>query len=89
VRGVWPAPAGGYLLLTHAGCQLWYLDPGGMIHLLVNGAKGRTHNGDGTYFYRPAEARIGEGRSVAMDYEGNILLCESDYGYLRRIRFAK
>ena len=32
------------------------------------------------------EPKISEGRSVAMDYEGNILICESDYGYIRRIR---
>lgn len=89
VRGVWPAPTGGYLLLSHAGCQLWYLDPAGIIHLLVNGAGGRTHRGDGTYFYKPSEPRISEGRSVTIDYEGNVLMCESDYGYLRRIRIAK
>jgi hypothetical protein len=86
VRSVWPVPTGGYLLLTHDGCQLWYLDAAGIVHLLLNGARGRTHSGDGWFFYTP-EPKISEGRSVAMDYLGNILVCESDYGYLRRIRF--
>lgn len=86
VRGVWLVPTGGYLLLTHDGCQLWYLDSGGVVRLLLNGARGRTHYGDGEFFYGP-EARISEGRSVTMDYAGNILVCESDYGYVRRIRF--
>lgn len=86
VRGVWPVPTGGYLLLTHDGCQLWYLDAGGTVRLLLNGARGRTHSGDGLYFYTP-ETKISEGRSVTMDYAGNILICESDYGFIRRIRF--
>jgi hypothetical protein len=86
VRSVWPVPTGGYLLLTHEGCQLWYLDSSGTIRLLVNGASGRTHAGDGTFFYAP-DARISEGRSITMDYDGNIIVCESDWGYVRRIRF--
>jgi hypothetical protein len=86
VRSVWPVPTGGFLLLTHEGCQLWYLDTSGIVRLLLNGGRGRTHAGDGSWFYS-AEQRISEGRSVTMDYDGNILVCESDYGYVRRIQF--
>jgi DNA-binding beta-propeller fold protein YncE len=86
VRSIWPVPTGGYLLLTHDGCQLWYLDTAGIVRLLLNGDRGRTHSGNGSFFYTP-EPKISEGRSVAMDYEGNILICESDYGYIRRISF--
>jgi hypothetical protein len=86
VRSVWPVPTGGYLLLTHDGCQLWYLDTTGIIHLLLNGARGRTHSGDGWFFYTPYPA-ISEGRNVSMDYDGNIIITESDWGYVRRIRF--
>jgi hypothetical protein len=89
VRGAWPVPTGGYLLLTHDGCQLWYLDSGGIVHLLLHGAGGRTHAGDGSFFYQPTEPRMSEGRSIAMDYDGNIIICESDYGYVRRIRFQQ
>lgn len=63
------------------------MDGAGILHLLVNGAGGKTHGGDGEYFYRPSEFEISEGRSVSIDYAGNIILCESDYGYIRRIRF--
>jgi hypothetical protein len=87
VRSAWPVPTGGFLLLTHDGCQLWYLDTAGMVHLLINGAGGRTHDGDGQFFYNPSQFKISEGRSVTMDYEGNILICESDWGYVRRIQF--
>lgn len=86
VRSIWPVPTGGFLLLTHNGCQLWYMDTAGVIHLFLNGARGSTHAGDGQFFYTPWPA-ISEGRSVTMDYEGNILITESDYGYVRRIRF--
>jgi hypothetical protein len=86
VRGVWPVPTGGYLLLTHDGCQLWYLDTAGIVRLLLAGGGGRTHAGDGMFFYSP-DPKISEGRSVTMDFEGNIVLCESDYGFIRRIRF--
>jgi len=86
VRGIWPVPTGGYLLITHDGCQLWYMNTAGVVRLLLNGAPGRTHAGDGTFFYTSGLA-MAEGRSVTMDYDGNILLCESDYGYIRRIRF--
>jgi hypothetical protein len=67
------------------------VDAGNTMHLLVNGAGGSVfvHAGDGQYFFAPDEVRIGEGRSVALDYAGNILLCESDYGFIRRIRFAR
>jgi sugar lactone lactonase YvrE len=87
VRSAWPVPTGGFLLLTHDGCQLWYLDAAGILRLLLNGAGGRTHDGDGLFFYEPLQLKISEGRSVTMDYEGNILVCESDYGYVRRIQF--
>ena len=89
VRGIWPVPAGGYLLLTHDGCQLWYRDTAGVVHLLLHGAGGSTHAGDGQWFFDPGEPRISEGRSVSMDYGGNILICESDWGFVRRIRFLR
>jgi hypothetical protein len=86
-RGVWAVPTGGYLFLLHDGCQLWYMDGANVMHLLLNGASGSTHSGDGLYFYNPEEWKISEGRSVTMDYAGNVIICESDYGYIRRIRF--
>ena len=89
VRGVWAVPTGGYLFLEHDGCDLWYMDTANLMHRLVAGAGGTTHAGDGQYFYDPSQLKISEGRSVSMDYDGNILICESDYGYIRRIRFQR
>src|SRR5262249_48306618 len=68
VRSIWPLPNGGYLLLTHDGCQLWYLDSAGVIHLFLDGDTGRTHAGDGQFFYSP-DPKISEGRAVTVDYD--------------------
>jgi hypothetical protein len=89
VRSAWPVPTGGYLLVTHEGSQLWYLDTAGIVRLLLNGAGGTTHAGDGSFFYQPATPTMSEGRAVTLDCQGNILVCESDYGYIRRIRFQR
>ena len=90
-RGVWPVPTGGYLLLLHDGAQLWYVDAANTAYLLVNGIGGNVfvQAGDGGFFYAPSQFFIGEGRSVTMDYPGNIIICESDYGFIRRIRFLR
>jgi len=87
-RGIWAAPGGGYFLLLHDGAQLWFVDAGGTAHLLVNGAGGtaRVHDGDGRTLFSPDELKIGEGRSVTVDTCGDLILCESDYGFIRRIR---
>lgn len=90
-RGVWPVPTGGYLLLLHDGAQLWYVNSAGTARLLVNGTGGNVYvqAGDGQFFYAPRWSLIGEGRSVTMDWAGNIIICESDYGFVRRIRFLR
>lgn len=49
----------------------------------------QTHDGDGLFFYDPSQLKISEGRNVSMDYDGNIFVCESDWGYNRRIRFRR
>jgi sugar lactone lactonase YvrE len=90
-RGVWAVPTGGYLLLLHDGAQLWFVDAAGTMRLLITGVGGSlyVHAGDGQHFFNHDEYRIGEGRSVAMDDSGNIILCESDYGFIRRVRFQR
>ena len=90
-RGIWAVPTGGYIILLHDGAQLWYVDNANIMHLLVNGIGGNgfVHGGDGQYFYAPDQFNIGEGRSVALDYAGNIIICESDYGFIRRVNFSR
>jgi hypothetical protein len=87
VRGVWSLPTGGYLLATHEGSQVLYVDPAGIIHVMVDGASG-AHSGDGQWFHS-AGAKVSEVRSVSLDSYGNMLIVESDYGYVRRIDFTR
>lgn len=87
VRGIWPVPTGGYLLATHEGSQILYVDPANILHVLVDGYAG-FHYGDGEWFYTPGW-KVSEPRSVTMDAQGNILIVESDYGFLRQVDFQR
>ena len=87
VRGVWLMPPGGYLLATHEGSQVLYVDTAAIIHVFVNGTAG-AHSGDGLWFHSDGN-KISEVRSVSLDYRGNILITENDSGFVRRIDFLR
>ena len=87
VRGVWPVPSGGYLLALHEGNQLLYTDTAHIVHIFVDGQNG-AHSGDGEWFHSPG-FKLGQLRSVSLDAEGNILIVESDLGFVRRINFQR
>jgi hypothetical protein len=87
VRAVWALPTGGYFLGTHEGSQVLYVDPAGIIHVFVNGAIG-AHAGDGQWFYTPGY-KVSEPRAVTLDPQGNLLITESDSGYVRRVEFMR
>ncbi len=89
VRGVWFLPTGAYFLCTHRGSQVWYVDVDGSVHLFLNGSTSDTHAGDGTWFWNPTEFRVSENRAVTMDREGNLLICENDSGYIRKVQFLR
>src|SRR5882672_7175606 len=63
VRGVWPVPNGGYLLAMHAGSQVLYVDPAGIVYVFVAGQNGGAHSGDGSWFHAPG-FKVTEVRSV-------------------------
>lgn len=86
VRGICFLPNGGYFLATDAACQVWYVDPAGVIHLTLSGASG-AHAGDDSWFYaNPTTPKMSNGKQVTLDYEGNLILTESEYGYVRKIQ---
>ena len=85
VRGVWAVPSGGYLLGTDQGSQVLYVDTAGIVHVFVNGQPG-AHSGDGLWFRSPGY-KVSEVRSVTLDTQGNILIVEDDFGFVRRIDF--
>jgi len=85
VRGIWFHPNGGYFLATHKGGQIWFVDPDGIIHLFVDGGKNDQHSGDRRAYNSPGK-KISEPRAISIDHEGNLLITESDYGFIRRVK---
>ncbi|ABV38222.1 hypothetical protein Ssed_3618 [Shewanella sediminis HAW-EB3] len=85
VRGIWFHPNGGYFLATHKGGQIWFVDPDGVIHLFVDGGKNDQHFGDRRTYNTPGK-KISEPRAISMDSKGNLLITESDYGYIRIVK---
>ncbi len=84
VRAIAFVDTGGYLLGTHEGSQLWYVDTGGFVHLFLEGRNDHTHAGDGEHFRTPGP-KISEVRAIALDSRGNVLITENDFGYVREI----
>jgi hypothetical protein len=89
VRGVWLFPTGGYLLASHEGSQMLYVDPAGIAHIFLDGKFGNYHNGDGQWFRASSPPKFSEARAVSMDSHGNILITENDFGYIRKIEFMR
>ena len=87
VRGIWFLPSGGYLLATHEGSQVWYVDTAGTIHLFVDGQTS-AHGGDGQYFHSPG-FKISQPRQITMTDDGELLITENDSGYVRKIIFQR
>jgi len=87
VRGIWFLPNGAYLLATHEGSQVWYVDTAGTIRLLVDGLR-LTHAGDGQWFHSPG-LKVSEPRQITMTDDGDLLITENDLGYIRKISFSR
>ncbi len=88
VRGIWQPPIGGYFLVNDYSAQIVYVDITGVLHLLLNG-QNDDHAGDGGWFYAPSKYFIGQGRSITMDTNGNLIIVENDTGYVRKIDFHR
>lgn len=85
-------PNGGWFTCEHSpGNRIWYIDPAGIIHRWVNGNDANNFRaGDGGWFYdNPASAKVSRVRSVIPDPFGNLIIVESNYGYVRRIKFQR
>ena len=88
VRGIWFLATGGYFLCTDVASQVWYVDPEGHIHLLLDGDAAGAHAGDGAWFYQDLSThKVSNSRQITLDYDGNLLITESNFGYVRKIRF--
>lgn len=91
-RSIWFIPNGGFFIGEHdPGSRVWYVDPAGIIHRWMNGSSVNNFRvGDGQWFYaNPATAKLSKVRSVNADPNGNLIIVESNFGYVRRINFKR
>ncbi|HKQ40635.1 MAG TPA: hypothetical protein VJ063_21370 [Verrucomicrobiae bacterium] len=91
-RSICFIPNGGYFIAEHdPGNRVWYVDPAGIIHRWLNGnSANNSRVGDGQWFYaNPTVAKVSRVRAVNADPFGNLIITESNYGYVRRIRFER
>ena len=86
VRGIFFHPEGGYLLATHHGGQVWFVDDNQTIHLLIDGDnRNSTHAGDGLPLSTPGK-KVSEVRQVTLSPAGDLIVTEHDGGYIRVAR---
>jgi hypothetical protein len=95
-RCVWFLPNGGFFISEHdvgggLGNRIWYVDPAGVIHLWLNGSSTRNFRvGDGEWFYaNPGTPKVSRVRAINTDPFGNLIITESNFGFVRRINFRR
>lgn len=84
VRGIWFLNDNSFFLATHAGSQVWYVDTDGILNLFLDGHPDHSHSGDGEAF-NSSGYKISEVRAVSIDLKGNLIITESDFGFLRMV----
>ena len=87
VRGIAFHPAGGYFLATHKGGDIWYVDRGGLIQMVVRGDSNNTH----TTVPQPLPVTtnsISEVRFISVAPNGDLLMATNDNGFIRRARYT-
>ena len=82
-RAIWPF-LGGWFIGLHGGNKVVYLDDRGTTHLFLDGGAG-AHAGDGEPFDTPG-AKINEVRSLTLSMGGDMIIVESDAGYVRVVK---
>jgi hypothetical protein len=95
-RSVWFLPNNGFFISEHdagggLGNRIWYVDPAGIIHRWMNGSSADNKRvGDAQWFYaNPSQAKVSRVRAVNTDPFGNLIITESNFGYVRRIKFQR
>jgi sugar lactone lactonase YvrE len=90
VRGAAFHPLGGYFLGCHRGGDVWYVDTQTppRIHLVIQGNNsGTLRTGDGQpVTVNRGTSKLAEVRSVRFGWNGDLILCTNDSGFIRRVR---
>lgn len=86
VRAVCPSLDGGLFVACHESHDVWYISKSGKIKKFINGSKD-AHGGDGELF--SDGKKVSEVRSITLMKNGDLLICEHDGGYIRRVLMHK
>ena len=82
-RGVAFFPDGSFLVCTHRGSDLWFVDSEGIAHLFINGVRNSNPRaGEGTVA-SDLGAKLSEVRAVNITPAGDIILTQSDESNVR------
>ena len=84
-RGICFEPNGGCYVSTQDDGDLWYIDTQGIIHRMINGSKTNlVPSGEGKPVTDPS-VTTGEGRGVTLAPNGDLIITETDNGFVRKI----
>ncbi len=83
VRAVWPTEDGGLLMGCHESHDIWYLSPKQKLYKFIDGGKD-VHDRNNSPF--DDGKKVSEVRSLCVAHNGDILICEHDGGFIRRVR---
>ncbi|HWB04767.1 MAG TPA: hypothetical protein VG796_17190 [Verrucomicrobiales bacterium] len=86
VRGIAFHPNGGYFLATHAGSDIWYVDPAGVAWLFIQGSRTEAHNASPFPVPATGHDELSEARSVSVAPNGDVIITSNDAGFIRIIR---
>lgn len=82
-RGVAFFPDGSFLVCTHRGSDLWFVDTEGIVHLFINGVRNSNPRaGEGTVA-SDVGVKLSEVRAVNITPAGDIILTQSDESNVR------
>lgn len=84
VRGVAALDTGGFFVCTHKGNQVWYIDSNGYAWIFINPTGAKGYRGDGLAF-DSAQVELSEPRNITIAPNGDLLITDSDDGYIRRV----
>ena len=88
VRGIAFHSLGGYVVASHKGGDLWYVDQANVVHLILQGDRsGSNKSGDGQgVTINRTTLKIAEPRSVRVGWNGDVIICTNDAGFIRVVR---
>ena len=85
-RGIALLDNGAFLLATHAGGDIWYVDTEGIAHLFLESeGRGNLNQGDGKPLDSPGK-KLSEPRAIVLAPNKDLIITTNDHGYVRLVK---